>query len=266
MSRATGAGGTGADDESFNPSISADGRVRRVPVAGEQPQRGGQQRVRQRVRAQPRLERPDAGQPRQRRGGHRGDDELLRPGDLRRRESRRSFRSGADNLSTEDDNGYTNVFVRDLSANTTTLREPGNGAGRGRRRTPARSTTDDLGETAAGWRSGPGPTTSARRTTTRTTNMFVRDLVAGRRSPSRAARPGAGGPAADDYSYGSAISENGPHVGLRRRDANDPQRRRQQHLQQRLRARHRRRSRAVAAVAAAAAGTTRPSRASRGSG
>ena len=32
-----------------------------------------------------------------------------------------AFSSLADNLSTEDDNTYSNIFVRDLQANTTTL-------------------------------------------------------------------------------------------------------------------------------------------------
>ena len=39
-----------------------------------------------------------------------------------------AFQSGADNLSTEDDNDFTNVFVRDLQANTTTLVSRASGA------------------------------------------------------------------------------------------------------------------------------------------
>ena len=39
-----------------------------------------------------------------------------------------AFQSGADNLSTEDNNAFTNVFVRDLQNNTTTLVSRASGA------------------------------------------------------------------------------------------------------------------------------------------
>ena len=40
-----------------------------------------------------------------------------------------AFYSNANNLSTEDDNTFANVFVRDLQANTTTLASRATGAG-----------------------------------------------------------------------------------------------------------------------------------------
>ena len=64
-------------------------------------------------------------------GGQRGRGErrLLHPGDLRATATGSPSRSRANNLSNEDDDGFANVFVRDLAAATTTLVSRATGAG-----------------------------------------------------------------------------------------------------------------------------------------
>ena len=260
VSRAAGAAGTGANDSSYNPSVSADGRY----VA---------------------------------------------------------FQSNADNLSADDNNTYTNLFVRDLQANTLTLVSRASGAA-GSAGDASSYTPLDLRQRAATSASPRAPTTSAPTTTTRTRtsssatsrrtrprwsaaraartaraptdnsddssisgdgrrvgftsgannlsaednngydNIFVRDLVSDTLTfASRAA--GAVGAAADGHSEACVALRDGPLRGLRV-GRQRSQRRRQQHLHQHLparprpdpRRRRRRRRRR----------TTRPSRGSRASG
>ena len=233
VSRAAGAAGTGADDSSYNPSVSADGRyvafqsnadnlsaddnntytnlfvrdlqantltlvsrasgaagthrgrrllhaldlrrrsLRELHLERRQPQRRRQQRVREHLRPRPHREHDHAGEPgrRRKRRGRRGHlGRLVHLGDGRRV----GFTSGANNLSAEDNNGYDNIFVRDLVNDTLTFTSRAAGAvgprgtgTRRRRRSP---------RPAATWPSRRTPTTSATTTTTPTTNLFLRDL------------------------------------------------------------------------------------------
>ena len=56
-----------------------------------------------------------------------------------------TFESNADNLSTEDNNAFTNVFVRDLAAGTTTLVSRATGPGGAAGNASSALTAADLG-------------------------------------------------------------------------------------------------------------------------
>ena len=76
-----------------------------------------------------------------------------------------AFRSEANNLSAEDNNAVTNVFVRDLQTDALTLVSRAAG-----RPAPARTATRSSRRsrpTGGSWPSPPRPTTSRRTTTTR---------------------------------------------------------------------------------------------------
>ena len=191
MSRATGAGGAGADAESFNPSISANGRVVAFQseannLSSEDNNAYGNVFVRNLDSNDLTLvSRTSAGAP----GDANSNDPSI-SGDA----SRVVFRSGADNFSNQDDNGYTNVFVRDLSANTTTFASRGNGAdGVAPNATSFQPTISRNGRRVA-FRTGADNISSEDNNAY--TNMFVRDLVSGtttlREPRDRARRPGGG--------------------------------------------------------------------------
>jgi Tol biopolymer transport system component len=120
-----------------------------------------------------------------------------------------AFQSDADNLSTEDNNSYKNIFVRDLVGGTTTYvsRATAGAAGDdnsfdpsisadGRRvafRSDANSLSDEDNDSYS--------------------NIFVRDLDANTTTfVSRAS--GVGGAAGDNNSYRPAISADGRHVSF----------------------------------------------------
>ncbi len=122
-----------------------------------------------------------------------------------------AFQSDADNLSSEDNNSYKNIYVRDLVGGTTTYVSRASGVGGtagdddsfdpsisadGRRvafRSVANSLSDDDNDSYS--------------------NIFVRDLDANTTTlVSRAS--GAGGAAGDNESYRPAISADGRHVSF----------------------------------------------------
>jgi Tol biopolymer transport system component len=122
-----------------------------------------------------------------------------------------AFASTADNLSAEDDNAVTNVFVRDLQANTTTLVSrtdgPAGAGGDGNSVDPAISA--DGRQVAF--------TTLADNLSAEDDNAFssvlVRDLQAGTTTlASRATGPA--GAAADDFAGGTTISADGRLVAF----------------------------------------------------
>ena len=123
-----------------------------------------------------------------------------------------AFESVADNLSAEDDNGVTNIFVRDAAANTTVLVTRETGA---------------AGAGADGSSGGPGLSADGRlvvftsdadnlsaEDNNADDNVFVRDLVASTTTlVSRAT--GAGGAPADARAHDADISADGRYVAFR---------------------------------------------------
>ena len=123
-----------------------------------------------------------------------------------------AFASSADNLSAEDDNGVTNIFVRDAAANTTVLVTRATGA---------------AGAGADGSSGGPGLSADGRLVVFTSDadnlltedndahdNVFVRDLAAGTTTlVSRAS--GAGGAPADARAHDAGISADGRYVVFR---------------------------------------------------
>lgn len=127
-----------------------------------------------------------------------------------------AFASQADNLSGEDDNGYTNVFVRDLQSGSTTYisRATGGAEANGDSSDPSISadgrfvafasraenlSTEDMNSCPDWWW---GETTAC-------SNIFVRDLLTG--TTTYVSRP-ADGTAANGGSYTPSISGDGTRV------------------------------------------------------
>ena len=121
------------------------------------------------------------------------------------------FRSGADNLSSEDDDAVTNIFVRDLVAGTTILVSRASGAGGA----PANGDSFEPDISADGryvaFRSSADNLSSEDDDSVE--NLYVRDLVAQTTTlVSRATGPvGAG---ADGNSFAPAISGDGRRVAF----------------------------------------------------
>ena len=119
------------------------------------------------------------------------------------------FASDADNLSTEDDDTVTNIFVRDLVADTTTLASRATGPG------GAGADDDSVDPDISGdgryvvFESDADNLSPAANPAF--ANIFVRDLVANTtRLVSRT--PGAGGPGGNDDSRRPAISDDGNRI------------------------------------------------------
>ena len=122
-----------------------------------------------------------------------------------------AFESAADNLSADDDNGFQNIFVRDLAANTTTLVSRASGAG---------------GAGANGTSTAPDISVDGRYVVFQSaadnlsaadnnafTNIFVRDLVANTTTlVSRRAGPNGAG--ANDNSRSPTISGEGGRIAF----------------------------------------------------
>jgi len=128
-----------------------------------------------------------------------------------------SFTSDADNLSTEDDNTYLNIFVRDLTGGTTTLASRATGAGGA----GANDSADNSSISADGRRvafGSPADNLSAEDNNAYD-NIFVRDLTANTLTLASRAT-GAAGTAGDDDSSGPALSGNGRYAAFAS-DAND---------------------------------------------
>lgn len=120
-----------------------------------------------------------------------------------------AFESDADNLSVEDDDAVSDVFVRDLVAGTTTYvsRATAGTPGDGHSRDPSISAD---GQRVA-FRSDADSLSSE--DNNGVSNVFVRDL--GTSSTTYVSRAGgAGGTAGDGSSYRPAISADGRHVSF----------------------------------------------------
>ena len=119
------------------------------------------------------------------------------------------FRSGADNLSPDDDNGVNNVFVRDLVASTTTLISRRAGAGGA----PANAGSSNPSISGDGNRVAfaSGANNLSNEDVNGVENIFVRDIAAATVTlVSRAT--GAGGAPANDSSDSPSISPSGRFV------------------------------------------------------
>ena len=121
-----------------------------------------------------------------------------------------SFTSDANNLSADDNDAYQGIFVRDLTANTTTLASRAGGAGAG-----ADAPSDDSHISGDGRRVAfvSGANNLSAQDNNGYDNIFVRDLTDDTLTfASRAA--GATGPAADYHSEAPSLSETGRHVAF----------------------------------------------------
>ncbi len=155
-SRAPGAGGAAADDDSRDPAISGDGRY----VA---------------------------------------------------------FESDADNLSTDDDDGVANIFVRDLVANTTILVSRATGTGGAAANDGSNAAAISRDGRYVAFESDGDNLSGADDDAVR--NVFVRDLVANR-TILVSRRSGANGAGVNDLSFAPAISADGTRVAFASRADN----------------------------------------------
>ena len=209
VSRASGAGGAGADDDSLHPDISADGRYvvfesdadNLAPAANPA---FANIFVRDLVANTTRLISRSPGP-----GGPGGDDDSRRPA-ISDDGNRVAFQSDADNLSAEDNDAVQNIFVRDRGAGTNTLVSRATGVGGA----PADDSSDRAEISPSGRYvvfQGRGDNLSADDVDAHT-NIFLRDLDASTTAlASRAS--GAGGAGADATSFDPTVSDNA-HVAF----------------------------------------------------
>lgn len=210
VSRATGVAGAPADGNSARPSISSDGRYvvftsDAQNLSGEDVDPGEDVFVRDLLLGTTTLASRAPGL-----SGAGGDDDSVFPlisGDGRHV----VFQSDADNLSSEDDNGVTNIFVRDMVAGTTTLvsRAPGP-TGAGANGSSVLPSISDDGTRVA---FSSGANNLSTEDDNSVFNIFVRDLGAG--SVTLISRAdGAAGTAANGVSTLSDISPSGRYVAF----------------------------------------------------
>jgi Tol biopolymer transport system component len=182
VSRATGAAGVAGDGISQDPSISGDGRLVAFEsdadnLSPDDNNAATNVFVRDLVAGTTTLVSRASGP-----GGAGANGNSNQP-DISSDGRYVTFQSVADNLSSDDNNAFVNIFVRDLVANTTTLvsRAPGAGgagandnslnptiSGDGNR-IAFESSANNLSRSrprGASWRSRPAPTTSRATTTT----------------------------------------------------------------------------------------------------
>ena len=173
VSRASGGAGTGANDSSYDPAISADGR-------------------------------------------------------------HVTYYSYADNLSTEDNNTYANIFVRDLSTNTTTLVSRATGAA-GTGADESSFLPRDIGGRPV--HRVPVEREQPQRRGQRRLLQHLRPRRSGQHDHLRQPRrPAQRGPPGTDSSFTPSISDSGRYVSFTS-DADNLSTRRRQHVSQHLRAR-----------------------------
>ena len=215
ISRATGPAGAPADLTSSNPSISANGdRVAFTSSAtnlSPEDTPGASIFVREAGSNVTTLVSRASGA-----GGAAADDDSRDPaisGDGRYV----AFGSDADNLSTDDDNGVANIFVRDLVTNTTILVSRATGAGgapaNGGSNHPAISRDGRYVAFESDGDNLSGADDDAVR------NLFVRDLVANT-TVFVSRRSGANGAGGNDISFAPAISADGTRVAFASRADN----------------------------------------------
>lgn len=122
-----------------------------------------------------------------------------------------AFRSGADNLSTEDDDAVTNIFVRDLVAGTTTLVSRASGPAAAAANGDSFEPDISADGRYVAFRSSADNLSSEDDDSVE--NIYVRDLVAQTTTPvSRASGPAGAG--ADGSSFAPAISGDGRRVAF----------------------------------------------------
>ena len=216
VSRAAGATGTGADESSFLPAISGNGRYIAFQssannLSAEDNDVFYNIYVRDvQADAVTYVSRADGA------AGAAGDHSSFTPSIS---DSGRyvSFTSDADNLSTDDDNTYLNIFVRDLTGGTTTLVSRATGAGGA----GPNDNADDSAISADGRRVAFDSSADnlSSEDNNAYTNVFVRDLTANTLTLASRAT-GAAGTAGDADSSAPALSEDGRYVAFAS-DAND---------------------------------------------
>jgi TolB protein len=122
-----------------------------------------------------------------------------------------AFESDANNLSTEDNNAFTNVFVRDLVAGTTTLVSRASGPGGAG--ADASAVNPDISSDGRVVTFQSSADNLSADDNNGVVNIFVRDLVADTTTlVSRA--PGVGGAGANDNSFNPTISGDGNRVAF----------------------------------------------------
>ena len=148
VSRATGATGAAANFSSFRPDISDTGRYVAFASPADNLSAGRRQRLLQHFRPRSARQHDDARQPSERcerRGREREPATTpASPGTG----GASSFMSDANNLSTEDNNGYDNIFVRDLAGRHAHATRAGPRARPVRRPTGTRATRRSPGRAA----------------------------------------------------------------------------------------------------------------------
>ncbi|MBN1529213.1 MAG: hypothetical protein JW895_09145 [Thermoleophilaceae bacterium] len=207
VSRGAGATGTGADGQSYDASISPDGR--KVGFESDADNLSADDNNTYFNAFVRNLDTNDLTLVSRTTAGAAVDGDSSDPDPTNG--GRVVFRSAGDNLSAEDDNTYTNVFVRDLSANTTVFASRANGPdGVASDASSYSVTISDDGRRVAFRTTANSISTEDNNAHS---NVFVRDLVSATTTfVSRGS--GAGGPAADDASFAPAISANGAFVGF----------------------------------------------------
>jgi Tol biopolymer transport system component len=118
--RSAAAGGDAADDNSNVPSISADGRFVAFSSGGENLSGADQALTDVFVRDLKRKRTELASRQSETAGGQGGDDVALTPA-ISADGRFVAFHSGADNLTGDDDDDFTNVYVRALEDKETTV-------------------------------------------------------------------------------------------------------------------------------------------------
>ncbi len=209
-SRATGAAGVGGDGASRDPAISGDGRFVAFEsdadnLSAEDINAARNIFVRDLVAGTTTLVSRASGP-----GGAAADTASNDP-DVSDDGRFVVFSSTADNLSTEDNNGFTNIFVRDLVANTTTLvsRAPGAGGAGANDNSVIPAISGDGNRVAF----QSGANNLSNEDNNAVVNVFVRDIDAGSNAlVSRATGPG-GAPGGDN-SANADISPSGRYVSF----------------------------------------------------
>ncbi|MGH2989642.1 MAG: hypothetical protein ACRDMA_07230 [Solirubrobacterales bacterium] len=212
VSRAAGAGGAGADDSSFRPAISPDGRFVAFDSDADNLSSADDNAFLNvflrdiETNTMTLVSRQSAGD------GGSGGDESSFGASISRGGDRVEFASRANNLSDADDNEFESVFVRDLEANRTTLVSRPSGGDSG-----AADDTSNRGEISADGRfvgfDSPADNLSDADDNA-VSNVFVRNLdmetttLVSRRS---AAEGGAGG---DGDSFDAFPSADGRFVAF----------------------------------------------------
>ena len=209
-SRATGAAGAGGNDDSVGASISGDGRVVAFISDADNLSPDDNDAV-QNVFVRDLAAGTTTLVSRATGAGGAPADARAHDADISADGRYVAFRSGADNLSPDDDNGFDNIFVRDLVANTTILVSRRAGAG------GVAANDDSFNPTISGDGNRVAFSSGANNLSNEDDhgpgNVFVRDIAAATVTLVSRASGVAGAPAHDDSSN-PAISPSGRFVAF----------------------------------------------------